>query len=325
MATLVLPEQLAKTYEVHQASLADLDDLYEMMVHRALDIVGHVNITRVDATSWLTPMFPEEPQWLFAVRERGTGNLATIAMAERENGADRIVAAVRSDTRIQPGDAAELAAAIWPQLIAWCRAVNKPDGDGNVVLHSGALAPDAALIASLAAAGFSHERTFWSMAGAVVDQPDPPVPVPGVRIEHADDYRVVHAILQEAFAGSWGFEQTPYDQWLTGARSMPGCDPDLWRVATVAGVPTATMIMTRESDDLGELYVQELATLAEFRRRGLASALLAHAFDGARAGGLATVSLHVDTANADNAPAVYRRAGLEVRLVSNQYLLRVPV
>jgi ribosomal protein S18 acetylase RimI-like enzyme len=77
--------------------------------------------------------------------------------------------------------------------------------------------------------------------------------------------------------------------------------------------------------DLGELYVQELATLAEFRRRGLASALLAHAFDCARVSGLTKVSLHVDTSNPDDAPAVYRRAGLEVRLASNQYLLRIPV
>jgi ribosomal protein S18 acetylase RimI-like enzyme len=324
MATLVLPERLAAMYEVREASLEDADDLYEMLVHRALDVVGYVNVTRADATSWMTPFFPQEPQWSFAIRDRATGTLATITVAEREFASDRMTATVRSDTRLPPADSAALAAAIWPQLIDWCRAVHPPDSDGRVVLHAGALALDTGLIASLMAVGFVQDRTFWSMAGAVTDQPDPPLPEPGVRIVDAADHRVVHSILEAAFAGSWGFQETPYDEWLTGQKAMPAHDPHLWRLAIVDGAPAATMIMAREPD-LDELYVQELATLEEFRRRGVASALLAHAFDRARADGLAKVCLHVDSANPDNAPAVYRRAGLEVRLAANQYLLQVPV
>ncbi|MGH3507671.1 MAG: GNAT family N-acetyltransferase, partial [Nocardioidaceae bacterium] len=69
----------------------------------------------------------------------------------------------------------------------------------------------------------------------------------------------------------------------------------------------------RRAEADGAMYVGELATLAQFRRRGIASALLAHAFEVAAREGLEHLSLHVDSENAHAAPAVYRRAGLEVR------------
>ena len=73
------------------------------------------------------------------------------------------------------------------------------------------------------------------------------------------------------------------------------------------------MIMSRRGAEESALYVQELATLAPYRRRGIAGSLLRHAFDVAAAEGFTAVNLHVDGSNTYDAPAVYRRAGLDVR------------
>jgi ribosomal protein S18 acetylase RimI-like enzyme len=79
------------------------------------------------------------------------------------------------------------------------------------------------------------------------------------------------------------------------------------------GEPVSAMIMSRRATDKGALYVQELATLAPYRRRGIASSLLRHAFDVAVDEGFDKVELHVDSSNAYEAPSVYRRAGMEVQ------------
>lgn len=84
-------------------------------------------------------------------------------------------------------------------------------------------------------------------------------------------------------------------------------------MAELEGTPAAVMTMTRRSATQGALYVAELATLPPYRGRGLASALLAHAFDVAEAQGYDRVGLDVDSENTNDAPSVYRRAGLEVR------------
>ena len=60
------------------------------------------------------------------------------------------------------------------------------------------------------------------------------------------------------------------------------------------------------------------------RGRGIASALLAHAFEVAAREGLDKVSLHVDSENTHDAPSVYRRAGLDVRCAYNAHVLDLP-
>ena len=128
----------------------------------------------------------------------------------------------------------------------------------------------------------------------------------------SDDAATVHQILDEGFADHWGYEQLGFDDWWAIEKSYAGHDPGLWRVAVLDGVPVAAMILSRRVTDRGALYVQELATLAPYRRRGIASSLLRHAFDVAAEEGLGKVELHVDSSNTYEAPSVYRHAGMEV-------------
>lgn len=73
------------------------------------------------------------------------------------------------------------------------------------------------------------------------------------------------------------------------------------------------MLLSRRVETDGAMYVGDLATLEQFRRRGITSALLAFGFAVAAREGLGQLALHVDSENTHDAPSVYRRAGLEVR------------
>ena len=79
------------------------------------------------------------------------------------------------------------------------------------------------------------------------------------------------------------------------------------------------MILSRRVQEDDALYVQELSTLEEFRRRGIASALLATAFQQAANENLSRLSLHVDSENSHDAPALYRNAGLHERCAFDAY------
>lgn len=151
------------------------------------------------------------------------------------------------------------------------------------------------------------------MIGDVTPEARSSPAVPGLVVTAAADSRTLHAVLNEAFEGHWGFTPQTYDDWAAAQPAFPGHDPALWYLAEVDGVPAAGMILSRRAQADDALYVQDLATLEEFRRRGIASALLATAFERADLEGLGRVSLMVDSENTHAAPSVYRKAGLEVR------------
>lgn len=100
---------------------------------------------------------------------------------------------------------------------------------------------------------------------------------------------------------------------------MAGHDPSLWVLAEADGGPVAALIMSRRDAADDALYVQEIATAPAYRRRGIAGLLLRHAFEVARTEGFTTVRLHVDSNNAQGAPALYRRAGFEVRSAAHVF------
>jgi ribosomal protein S18 acetylase RimI-like enzyme len=150
------------------------------------------------------------------------------------------------------------------------------------------------------------------MSGDVPREATAAPAVPGLDIEPATDTALVHTLYEESFAGHWGHEPDSHDAWLERTRRRPGHDPSLWWVARIDGEPAGLLLATRQMQQEDALYVATLGTLAPYRRRGVAAALLHHAFEVARREGLAQVRLGVDSDNPTGAPTVYRRAGLEV-------------
>ncbi len=217
----------------------------------------------------------------------------------------------------------ELSAIGWRSLLEWIRA-QAPEGNGPIEVRSGCEAGSDAAHRRLRVAGFTHRRTFWEMVGPVTEEARTAPAVPSLTIKGVEDTSTFHAMLMKGFEDHWGFVLIAHDEWLSAERSFSGYDPALWFLAEVEGVPAALMAMSRRVEADGEMYVQELATLPEYRRRGIASALLAYAFEVAAREGLDKVSLHVDSENTHDAPSVYRRAGLDVRCAYHAHVLDLP-
>jgi mycothiol synthase len=182
----------------------------------------------------------------------------------------------------------------------------------------------AGAVALMERAGFAPVR-WWSELARGLDAPIVAVPLadglelhdlgPGYDAARWDE--PLRAARNASFAGHWGSvpesaEAFAYRRTATRAFrpecSAAVCTPD----GTVAG-----FVLAYEDDveaaGTRELYVGTVGTLAAWRGRGVAAALLAHALLRARAHGFASSSLTVDAQNPTGALGVYNRAGYALR------------
>jgi mycothiol synthase len=173
-------------------------------------------------------------------------------------------------------------------------------------------AGDEAAAALLRARGLRLVRHFWHMSIDLPAEFDPAPPPQGIDIRRPrapEDLRAVHAVLDGAFADHWDYHHEPFERWAEAYIRVPDYDPDLWRLAwedkRLVGALTAVVL-----DDSG--WVSLLGVRADARGRGIARALLRHAFAGFAARGVHSLLLVVDAENPTGATALYERVGMTV-------------
>ena len=173
-------------------------------------------------------------------------------------------------------------------------------------------AADRAAAAMLRGRGLQPIRHYWHMQ-IDLDDPVEPGPAPDTidfaPIRAPDDLRSIHGILTAAFADDPGDHPAAYDKWLEEHTAMPSYDPTLWWLARDAGTPVGTLTASA-GDEVG--WVDWVAVLDSHRGRGIASALLRHAFATFARRRLKRVRLNVDAENVTGATAVYERVGMRV-------------
>ena len=127
------------------------------------------------------------------------------------------------------------------------------------------------------------------------------------------DHRRIWDADTEAFRDHWNrAERTDadFDAWY----AIPGNDTSLWRVAwdgdEVAG-SVMTFVWPAENEALGlsRGWLEHISVRRPWRRRGLASALIADALRGLRDAGLEEAALGVDAENVSGALRVYEAIG----------------
>lgn len=133
-----------------------------------------------------------------------------------------------------------------------------------------------------------------------------------VRTMRPGEEERVYESQMTSFADTWMFEREPFELWSHWFLKDPAFDPSLWFLAE-AGDELAGIALTRESENEPGLgWVRILGVVPEFRRRGLAQALLRHAFGEYARRGLRRVGLGVDAENPTGAVRVYECAGMHV-------------
>lgn len=173
-------------------------------------------------------------------------------------------------------------------------------------------AGDEAAAAMLQNRGLRLVRHFWHMSIELSQDADAGPAPTGIAItslRSQDDLREVHVVLDEAFADHWDHQPEQFEHWAQDRTQGPDYDPMLWRLAwgdgRLVGALTAIVLNHRG-------WVNLLGVRADYRGRGIAEALLRHAFAGFAARGTSAVLLAVDAANPAGAMRLYERVGMRV-------------
>lgn len=167
-------------------------------------------------------------------------------------------------------------------------------------------------------AGFKVVRLSWFMRIELAGPLDAP-PLPGgIAFRPCDwdrDARAVFDAQEEFFRDNWGYHAPPFDIWQAIIREEVPFDPILWLVAVDASDQIVGLCLPRakSNDHPGVGWIDTVGVRADYRKRGLGSALLRHGFRVLSERGFTSAELEVDSENRSGAVALYERAGMYVR------------
>jgi mycothiol synthase len=165
--------------------------------------------------------------------------------------------------------------------------------------------------------GFQPVRYFQFMrhplGGAIRD-----VPLPGGMLPEGwspDNDAEFHLVRDESFRDHWGFTPVTAETWQARYRNR-NMRPELsFLVRDAESKAPAAMVLTfswdadTEATGIRDAHLFLIGTMRDYRRRGLASALIARTLRAAEEQGYDRASLSVDSANPNGAFGVYEKAG----------------
>ena len=169
-------------------------------------------------------------------------------------------------------------------------------------------------------AGYQPVRYFWEMVRSTLeDIPDLPLP-DGVeiRLVRPEQYRVIWESACAAAQDEWGAaEQTEnnYQEWLKD----PLFQPELWQIAwdKTTGQPVGTVmtyIHHAENKQFNRKrgYTEGVGVVREWRRRGLARALISRNLQAQKAAGMTESALVADSDSSSSITTLYERCGFQI-------------
>ncbi len=263
-----------------------------------------------------------------------------------DRAAGRMLLVVIVDPRL-PDDVADEVAAL---LFDWADSAAERVGAERSLdvqqIDSGAFADDTRQHRWLESAGYALVRTWWQMTRPVTaDEVDlDNEPGEGVRIRLVeregagmpaeDDLRIVHDVLESAFADHFNSHEETFDEFVFRLREDPGHRWDHWWIAelvdpeTGATEPAGALVGAVHEGD-GEQpdgsYVEYIGVLANARGRGVAKSLLATIIADAASCGRDRVGLEVDADSPTGADGLYTSMGWATKYVTQSWHKDVPV
>ena len=131
-----------------------------------------------------------------------------------------------------------------------------------------------------------------------------------VRTFQEGDERLFYEVHQETFLDMWEPIEDTYEEWAHWFLEPPAFTPDLWFLAYEANEPAGVAICSPHETRAECGWVRVLGVRRPWRRRGLARALLLHAFEGFRLRGFTTAGLGVDAESETGANRLYESVGM---------------
>jgi ribosomal protein S18 acetylase RimI-like enzyme len=206
-------------------------------------------------------------------------------------------------------------------MIRWCEdrlkniAKEKPQDHPRLFqTFSNELKPELNRI--LEELGYQPVRYFIEMSRDLNDLPEASLPE-GVDIrpvEEEDIHKIWKASI-EAFRDHWGFVE-PSEEDFEGYKNSKYFQPELWQVAW-HGDKVVGSVLNYIDHDYNQKYnkkrgwTEEITTHRDWRRKGIAGALIVRSMKMHKAKGMDEVALGVDTNNLTGALRLYQRLGYE--------------
>jgi len=142
-----------------------------------------------------------------------------------------------------------------------------------------------------------------------------------------EDYRTVWQATQEAFRDHWGYTQATeedYQAWIAHRNFQP----ELWQVAWEGSRVVGTVLNFIDTEENREYHrrrgwTEDISTARSWRRRGVASALIARSLIMLKEKGMEEAALGVDTQNLCGALHLYERMGY--RPIKRMSIYRKPM
>jgi GNAT superfamily N-acetyltransferase len=191
--------------------------------------------------------------------------------------------------------------------------------NARIVLQQGVHDANTVAAGLLRTFGFHNQRSSYTMMIHMDAPPPAPVWPDGVTLTNFKETPDLHRFTAARIAGfrdHRGFIEQPVDmmaeRWQHHIDGDTTHDPELYVLAQ-HGDDSAGVMIGEYSDEYENTgWVDILAVLPDFRRKGLGLALLHHAFGLYWSRGIKSVALGVDGASLTNAVALYERAGMHI-------------
>jgi mycothiol synthase len=179
----------------------------------------------------------------------------------------------------------------------------------------GILHADERAASLLRSRGFEPIRSFFRMVIELEGDPAPPAWPDGFVVAPLvpGEERELYEVFEEAFLDHWGHVPRTFEEWSKTHELEPG----LSFLVRRDGVVAAGAFCKRELFGMG--WVDVLGTRREYRRQGLAEALLRHAFRELYARGAHQIGLGVDAESPTGATRLYERVGMRVASAADLY------
>jgi ribosomal protein S18 acetylase RimI-like enzyme len=185
--------------------------------------------------------------------------------------------------------------------------------DARVMLVNNVMANSLAACNLLERRGYALARVFFRMQIMLEELPPAPEWPEGISMRACDssleDIRRAFETVEEGFQDHWGHIPHTFEDWQKHMFADP-VDPALWFLAQ-EGDQVAGVALCRARED-GTGWINSVAVLRPWRKRGLALALLRAAFTACYQRGIRQVGLGVDAQSLTGAQRLYERAGMHV-------------
>ena len=198
----------------------------------------------------------------------------------------------------------------WGERFAHERATNAPEV-ARIVIRAFVNEKHAEGIRMFEARGYQPVRVTYTMKIDLSEPPPAPDWPEGITVRTfvpGQDDQAAFEANEGAFADMWQRPPSTLERFLLKQR-RPYFDPDLWFLA-MDGEKIAGALFAADIDGNG--WIENVGVLRPWRRRGVALAMLHHAFGALYERGVTHIGLSVDAQSPTGAPRIYERAGMQL-------------